>query len=442
MRGFSWLTVAVFAGLAATVAVGMIELAGAGSQPPTPSDLVPLLIAAAGLCVVGLSVRRSRSVAWVSVVAVLSIVTLVLVAWMRANRTAIDPIEWRWLAVAVCLGTILSTGSSARYASEPQRRLAGWVPVVSIVAVAMTGLVCGWVLATLDETAAASPESPIGDLGVVTRTLLLVVVGLTCLGIMGDLRPAARRTRRRLDAVDASAAGDPGDMSAALRAARIFVDEISPGRVRAKRAADVERSRIAAELHADVIPVVRRALREAEGGGSPERFALALRDVLAEVDALVADRQSVTLEAFGLLAALEWLAERTEDRSDVRVRIDVSANDGADGTGPDDGRARPPRPVEAAAFRIAQLALENVVRHAPAASTVIELSAAARRVHLVVSDDGPGLPPDAGRAATSSGRRGLADMRAAAVDCGASLVTAIAPGGRGTVVDFAWPAEG
>jgi signal transduction histidine kinase len=208
-----------------------------------------------------------------------------------------------------------------------------------------------------------------------------------------------------------------------------------------RRAVDVERSRIATELHAEVIPVVRRALREAEDGGSPERFALALRDVLAEVDALVTDRQSITLEAFGLLPAIEWLAERTEDRSDVRVRIDVTEITDAGSVDVDDRRGRPPRPVETAAFRIAQLALENVVRHAPNASAIIELSAAARRVRLIISDDGPGIAADAGQVAAASGRRGLIDMRAAALDCGASLVTAVAPGGRGTVVRFAWPAD-
>ena len=68
-------------------------------------------------------------------------------------------------------------------------------------------------------------------------------------------------------------------------APRIFIDEITPGRGRARHAADIERSRLAAELHAEVVPLVRQALREAEDGGSPERLAVALRDVLAEVDA-------------------------------------------------------------------------------------------------------------------------------------------------------------
>ena len=110
----------------------------------------------------------------------------------------------------------------------------------------------------------------------------------------------------------------------------------------------------------------------------------------------------------------------------------------------DDGSSaieRPPRSVESAAFRVAQLALENVVRHAPSASARVELTAAPRFVRLVVSDDGPGMAADAGPLAAASGRRGLADMREAAVVCGASLLTGEAPGGRGAVVRFAWPPD-
>jgi signal transduction histidine kinase len=440
VKGSASLAIAAFAAVAATATVSLIDGVGGGSKPPTPSELVPLLIAVAGLCVIGLTLRRAPCVAWLSVIAVLSIVTLVLVAWMRAHREEVGPVEWQWLAAAVCLGTLFAAASSAAYASERPRRLAGWVPGVSIVAVGLTGLVCVWVFATLDPSAAASPDSPLCNLVIVTRTLLVVVLGLSILGILGDLSPAARRTRLRLELAHPSLASTPR-LERALQAARIFVDEVTPGRVRVRRAIDVERSRIAAELHAEVIPVVRRALREAEDGGSPERFALALRDVLEEVDALVSDRQSITLEAFGLLPAIEWLAERTEDRSEVRVRIDVTEIPDAERVDAGDRRARPPRPVETAAFRIAQLALENVVRHAPNASAIIELSSAARRVRLIISDDGPGIPADAGQVAAASGRRGLTDMRTAALDCGASLVTAVAPSGRGTVVHFAWPAD-
>ena len=157
----------------------------------------------------------------------------------------------------------------------------------------------------------------IGDLALVTRSAIAGVLVFTVLGIVGDLRPAGDRTRARLTD-DSDASGGPlGVIGRTADAARIFIDELTPGGRRARRAADDERTLIAMEIHADIVPLVRRALREAEQGGSPERLALALRDVLAEVDGLASDRHSVALDELGLLPAIEWLAERTEERSTV-----------------------------------------------------------------------------------------------------------------------------
>ena len=97
--------------------------------------------------------------------------------------------------------------------------------------------------------------------------------------------------------------------------------------------------------------------------------------------------------------------------------------------------------MEAAAYLVVQLALENVVRHAPAATASIQLTAEPDRVRVSIRDDGPGLHADAGPVAVASGRRGLADMRAAAAGCGASLLAGTDPGGVGTVIRFAWPLD-
>jgi signal transduction histidine kinase len=397
----------------------------------------------AALCIVGLTNRTAPSIAWLAVIAALTIATLDIAAWGRTNREAGGPVGWQWLAAVVSLGTVLATGAAARYASERGRRLGRWVVAAAVIGVGLVGAVCVLVLATLDVVVPDPPDT-LGNLTVVTRTLLGVVLAFTTLGIMGDLRPAVRRTQVRLEEGPSPAVGVKGAVGRAADAARIFVDELAPGRSRARRAATAERLRLASELHAEVVPVVRRALVEAERGGSPERLVVALRDVLAEVDGLAADRRSVVLDELGLLPAIEWLAERTEERSDVRVTIDVTervgeGSAGADAAPSNDGR--PPRSVEAAAFRVAQLALENVVRHAPTSSANVELTAEARRVQLVISDDGPGIPTGAARHAVAGGRRGLADMLAVAEGCGASLTTGVQPDRRGTVVRFAWPPD-
>lgn len=432
MSGRASLTLAALAGVALTAMVIGIRLVGiTGIGPPTPDVLVPALIAAAALCVVGLTRRRAPSAAWLAVIAALTIVTLDLAAFGRANRIGLGPAGWRWLVVLVCLGTLAATAAAVAYATGPRRGAGARVKAVAWIALGFVAIVSVGVLATLDDGIPAPPLSPLGNVVLVTRALLAVVLATTVFGVLADLRPAAGRTRDRLS--DARIAPGPARLAEALQ---IFIDELAPGHGRARRAATAERSRIAAELHADVVPAVRRALSEAERGGPPERLAVVLRDVLGEVDGLVEARHSVVLDELGLLAALEWLAERTEERSDVRVTIDVVGVPTPTTAATD----RSTKAVEAAAFRIAQLAIDNVVRHAPAASAGMELTNEPGRLRLVIRDDGPGLASDASRLAAASGRRGLADMRAEAQACGGSVVVESADGvGGGTVVRFSWP---
>jgi hypothetical protein len=90
----------------------------------------------------------------------------------------------------------------------------------------------------------------------------------------------------------------------------------------------------------------------------------------------MADEQpdAVQLDIGGLVPALAWLAERIERRSDVMVTIDVAD--------PPPGTPIPPigpPPTSAAAafrFRIAGLALTNVMWRAPGSHAAIVVRAA------------------------------------------------------------------
>ena len=98
---------------------------------------------------------------------------------------------------------------------------------------------------------------------------------------------------------------------------------------------------------------------------------------------------------------------------------------------------RPPREVERAAFRIAQLAIENALQHA--APTRLELAVLARsdEVRISVADDGRGLSTAAGD--RSRDRMGISDMRSQAADVHGDVQVVTPPTG-GTTVTFAWPA--
>ena len=259
-----------------------------------------------------------------------------------------------------------------------------------------------------------------------TRTFLIAVTGLTLLGLAGDAWPAADRARRRV-----RMSADGGSTAAWVRA---FADELAPGRARARQATLDERSRIARDLHADVVPGLRRALADAERDAPPDQLAAALREVLADVESLGAARHAVQLDIGGLVPALEWLAERVEERSEVRVTLDV-----ADSTDSNEGEA--PRDVAAAAFRVAGLALENVVRHAAGSNATVAVTSAADAIDLTIHDDGPGFRADALSDAGRNGRRGLADMAAEAAACDATVAVGPVPDGRGTLVTFRWRAH-
>ena len=432
----------VVAGLAAVATVGVAValrlLAGADAVELTPDALVPLLIAVAALCVVGLASRPRPSVAWLAAIAALSLATVEIAGVTRALRPSIEPDAWRWLSIMLCLAAILASMAAVAYAADPRRRYAPWLPVLGgLVVIALLGAGV-WALATTDLAGAqaGADATSLGNLSVVTRSALAAVVLFTGLGLLGDARPAAARASRRL------AITRPAPQTLSERAAhagawlRAFLDESAPGRTRAHRAAVSERSRIARDLHADVVPAVRRALAEAERGGSVEHLAASLRDVLHEVDALVGSEHAIQLEFGGIVPALEWLAERVEERSAVRVTMNVE-------DWLDERPAQPPMEVAAAAFRVAALALENVIRHAPGSQATVHIRVRPDRVHLSIADDGPGLPAAIERTAATAGGRGLADMVAEASGCAASLHVERGGGAGdrpGTTVTFDWPA--
>jgi signal transduction histidine kinase len=432
----------VVAGLAAVVAVmvaGWLRLGpGADAQAQTPDALVPLLIALAALCVLGLARQHRSSVAWLASIAALSLATVEIAGTTRALRPSVDLDAWRWLNIALCLAAVSASMAAVAYAADPWRRLTRWLPVAGgVVVVTLLGASV-WALAT---TGVAGPPSgsdatSLGNLSVVTRASLGSVVLFVGLGLLGDARPAAARARRRL-AITLPTPHTPSERADYTTAwLRAFIDESSPGRTRAHRAALSERSRIARDLHADVVPAVRRALAEAERDGSVEHLAASLRDVLHEVDALVGSEHAIQLEVGGIVPALEWLAERVEERSTVRVTMNVEPWAG--------GRpGQPPMDVAAAAFRVAGLALENVIRHAPGSEATVQIRVGPERLRLVIADDGPGLPAEIERRSAIDGHRGLADMVAEASGSAASLKLARGGGTAdrpGTTVTFDWPA--
>ncbi len=184
-------------------------------------------------------------------------------------------------------------------------------------------------------------------------------------------------------------------------------------------AAEEERRRLSRELHDGLgqtlgaIAVTLARARAAGGGG--EELAQAARltdDALAELRRAIEDLRPPALEDLGLSGAVEALA-RLAERAGLPVEVAI-------------GPLPPLDPaLEQAAFRLAQEAIANAVRHSGAGSLSVALAASAEGIRLSVEDDGRGFSP--------GGRwgRGLAGARERAERAGGELRVTSSPG-KGT----------
>ena len=148
-----------------------------------------------------------------------------------------------------------------------------------------------------------------------------------------------------------------------------------------------------------------------------------LADLVAQTQASVADIRRVvydlrppSLDELGLLFALREAAAQypAQGTAGVQVHLDLPAE-----------LAPLPAAVEVAAYRIAQEALTNVIKHAQARTCWLRLTvdAQASTLYLAVQDDGRGIAPE---------RRlgvGLRSMRERATELGGTLT--VEPGDLG-----------
>jgi two-component system sensor histidine kinase UhpB len=178
------------------------------------------------------------------------------------------------------------------------------------------------------------------------------------------------------------------------------------------RAHEMERRRIAAELHDEVgqeltalMLLVDRAAVDDDRANLDEAREAA-REALATVRAVVHELRPDPLEELGLLPALRSLADRLGRHTGAEITLEL-----------------PDRVPELDAdtrlviYRVAQESLTNAIRHAPGAPIVLAVHESAAGLVLRVADAGPGRtwPWDE---ASGAGVRG---MRERALLVGASL---------------------
>jgi two-component system sensor histidine kinase UhpB len=192
---------------------------------------------------------------------------------------------------------------------------------------------------------------------------------------------------------------------------------------RALVAGEDERRRVARELHDEIgqrlsalLLQVDRLSRQAPPSLHDE-FAstvAAMKETLEVVRGLARRLRPEVLDELGLVPALRNLCDRIEDGTGLVVRRTLD---------PDFPELSPD--AELVAYRVAQEALTNVVRHADVQEAHVALTAREGEAHLVVHDDGVGVREHT--AEDSAG--GIRGMRERALLIGARLE--VVPGEAG-----------
>lgn len=217
------------------------------------------------------------------------------------------------------------------------------------------------------------------------------------------------------------------------RVARLRLEALLQGqRALSRRIGEVredERQRLSAELHDRIgqnltaLGIELVLVADSLPSEAAQKNALRLRDARALVEAttasvrdLITELRPPVLADYGLLAALRGYAEELRIRTSIPIRVEGS-----------EPEPRLPPATEIALFRIAQEALTNALKHAPACDVLVRLESGPLAVRLSITDNGPGFD----RAALEPGARGhwgLAIMEERAEAIGAVLVVAAAPG--------------
>jgi signal transduction histidine kinase len=206
---------------------------------------------------------------------------------------------------------------------------------------------------------------------------------------------------------------------AAVHAAHLTAD-LQRSRERLVTAREEERRRLRRDLHDGLGPTLgslplKLDIADDLVEKDPDTAHELLRGLKAQAQSAVADIRRLVyalrppaLDDLGLVGALRETAAQY-DAGGLRVAVDEP-----------EGGSLPPLPaaVEVAAYRIAQEAMTNVVRHAGASRCAVRLELDEATGHLIVevADDGQGLPAERGCGV------GLASMRERAEELGGSCV--------------------
>jgi signal transduction histidine kinase len=204
----------------------------------------------------------------------------------------------------------------------------------------------------------------------------------------------------------------------------------------ALHSAESERRRWARELHDETLQglgSLKVTLSTAARSEDPERLrgavdatVAALSTEIENLRAIITELRPASLDALGLVPALQTLVARMATAHGVEVRSSIELGD---------DHARLDAELETAVYRVAQEALTNVAKHAQAERVDVTVLRRGDEVVLAVEDDGVGFDPDA-----STAGFGLAGMRERVALADGTLE--IAATGSGSRLEATFPLAG
>jgi signal transduction histidine kinase len=224
----------------------------------------------------------------------------------------------------------------------------------------------------------------------------------------------------RLRAPDRALLTDVAHQLGGVVHAAALLDVVRTAQERQVLAREEERKRLRRDLHDGLGPALaaltlhvdalRNRLDAPEVDAELLRLRSGIQGTVSDVRRIVEGLRPPALDELGLAGAMEQLADRLT--AGTELLVDVRVVD----------RLEPAAAVEVAAYRIAQEALTNVVRHAHAHQACVRVAADDGELVLEVRDDGTGTP------APRDGGVGLASMRERAEELGGRVQVAGRPG--------------
>lgn len=251
--------------------------------------------------------------------------------------------------------------------------------------------------------------------------------GFLCLGPKWSQEPYSRQDRSFLSTL-ASQLSVLEVNSRYLEQAQADAQQMAALNHRVISAQEEERRHLALELHDEALQQAMLVVRQLSDAGTMEEVAEAMplaRSIEASLRRTCLKLRPPLLDELGLEEALSWLARQTEERGELRVRVESIGK----------LETRPAANVELALYRVGQEALSNVFKYARANQAVIRLRYGQDgAISLLVSDNGRGLPPKRQQAESL----GLVGMHERMVAIGGTLQLHSSPG-RGVTIRAVCP---